>query len=276
MKFTVLLPVYKGDNPNHLQRAIQSVTTDQTLKPTQIVIVVDGPVPCAIKKILKASKKTLADLNIETTIVYLNKNQGLAIALDKGLEYCKYECVARADADDISIPTRFETQIPLMEKYDLIGSNIIEFETNENHTTTVRKMPNTQDEITQTAKLRSPYAHPTVVYKKTQVTQAGGYQHVNKLEDYYLFVRMLMNNIKTINIDQNLVKYRTGSGAYSRRGGFAMLKSELVLQKKFNQIGFTTKKEMLRNIIIRATYRLIPTFIRKIAYTFMVKTNWNR
>ncbi|QPK94533.1 glycosyltransferase [Actinomyces sp. zg-332] len=276
MHFSVLLPVYKGDDATNFARAVDSISLDQTLRPNQVVIVIDGPIPCSIGKVIKDKKELLKSLDIDYFILHLNQNVGLAKALDTGLKYCKFDCVARADADDISVPTRFEEQIQLMDKYDLVGSDIVEFIEDENVTSTLRQMPSGKVQILKAAKIRSPYAHPSVIFKKSLVYKAGGYVNVDKLEDYYLFARMLMLDIETKNISKPLVKYRVGSGAYSRRGGYKMFLSELKLQKEFLKIGFITRKEFVRNVTVRAVYRLIPTFIRKIAYTIMVKTNWSR
>ena len=57
---------------------------------------------------------------------------GLARALDSGLAASSFEVVARMDADDISLPHRFEVQLPLIEAgADLVGSGLIEFREDE-------------------------------------------------------------------------------------------------------------------------------------------------
>lgn len=274
MNFSVLLPVYYADDPVFLRRAIESVTVEQELRPTQVVLVVDGPIGQQLQEVIDEQALVLQAENIDCEIIYLAENRGLATALDCGLAKCKYDVVARADADDISVASRFAKQIPLMRNHDLVGSDIVEFESDEHCTSSIRTMPATCYQIRSVAQLRSPFNHPSVVYNKSVVEKAGGYIEVNKMEDYYLFVRMLMAGARACNINEALVKYRIGSGAYDRRGGLAMFASEVQLQKLFYQIGFTSMAQMVKNLTIRATYRLIPTKIRKIAYGIMLRRSW--
>ncbi len=77
------------------------------------------------------------------------------------------------------------------------------------------------------ARFRDPFNHPTVVYRRRAVVAAGGYQHLNKMEDYWLFVRMIQDGARVANLAEPLVLYRVGAGAYQRRGGTAMLRTEL-------------------------------------------------
>jgi len=72
------------------------------------------------------------------------------------------------------------------------------------------------------------------------------------------------------NLAQPLVYYRVGTGAYARRGGAQLLRSELALQRRFRRVGITTRKEYLRNVAIRGGYRLVPEALRKIAYRRLI------
>jgi hypothetical protein len=62
------------------------------------------------------------------------------------------------------------------------------------------------------------------------------------------------------------VYYRVGEGAYARRGGRALLRSELALQRRFRELGLTTRREYVRNVLVRGGYRLVPEGVRKVAY----------
>ncbi|HNN49096.1 MAG TPA: glycosyl transferase, partial [Marmoricola sp.] len=86
------------------------------------------------------------------------------------------------------------------------------------------------------------------------------------LEDYLLFTRMVTSGAEPANLAEPLVYYRVGAGAYARRGGKALFKSELALQRRFRRLGITTRWEYLRNVGVRAGYRLIPESLRKAAY----------
>lgn len=264
-EFSVLLPVYLGDQAEHFAESVRSVTADQTFRPTELVIVCDGPVSDEVDALLRG----IDDLTggVPTNIVRLAENMGLARALEAGLAACQYDVVGRADADDISVPERFALQVPALveDGLDLVGSAIQELDS-ERGMGAIRPMPLTQEEILAGAAFRDPFNHPSVVYRRSAVAAAGGYQHLNKMEDYWLFARMLQAGARVANLPEVLVHYRVDAGAYHRRGGLEMLRSEWALQRKLREIGFVGTGEFLRNVAVRCGYRLIPTAIRRRAY----------
>lgn len=269
--FTVLMSVYAGDQPAFFQRALESVTREQTRKPNQVVLVVDGPVTAELQETIDAAT-TIAGQPLD--IIFLPENQGLATALETGLNYCENELIARADADDISLPHRFEKQIPLMQEYDLVGAAIAEFTDDETQWGMIRRQPESGAEIAAAARLRSPFNHPTVVFRRTAVYIAGSYEPCERLEDYWLFARMISGGARCYNLPEPLVAYRVGAGAYQRRGGWELFKAEIELQHRFKEIGFTSTPEYVRNLCIRAGYRLIPTGIRQKLYQTVGRNRW--
>lgn len=270
-EFSVLMSVYYGDQPEHFQRALESISKEQTLRPNQIVLVQDGPVTEELQAVIDNA----AEITGQTvTHVTLEENRGLAHALDRGLSYCDYELVARADSDDVSLPHRFATQIPLMENLDILGSAIAEFEADETKWGMIRVLPLTQTEINKVARFRDPFNHPTVVFRKNAVIISGGYEECERLEDYWLFARMLQLGARCANLAEPLVAYRVGSGAYNRRGGKELFKAEIELQKRFYDHGFITKPQFVRNLTIRAGYRLIPSELRKKLYRNIAGSHW--
>ncbi|WP_402466771.1 glycosyltransferase family 2 protein [Isoptericola aurantiacus] len=267
-RFSVLLPVYGGDDPAHLERAFLSVTQDQTLRPDEVVVVRDGPVGAAVAAVLAR----LPELTVvPVTVLPLERNVGLARALATGLEACKHEIVARADADDISRPGRFAVQVPqIVDGYDIVGSAIQEFDDNEHDPGMVR-VPPTGAEIATAARFRDPFNHPSVVYRRSAVSAAGGYQHLDLMEDYLLFSRMIAAGAHAQNVTTPLVLYRVGAGAYARRGGRRLLASELALQRTLHAEGFLTGPQLMRNVVVRAGYRLVPEPVRRAGYRLFVR-----
>ena len=61
------------------------------------------------------------------------------------------------------------------------------------------------------------------------------------MEDYLLFARMVDAGARPANLAEPLVCYRVGAGAYARRGGRELLRSELAVQRRFRQLGITTR-----------------------------------
>ncbi|PJM74331.1 glycosyl transferase family 2 [Bifidobacterium primatium] len=282
------MSVYHGDSLHNLQRAVQSNTIDQTLPPNQVVIVRDGPVDTEIQQYLDTLQTSMheafqsRDLPApEVVVVPLPNNGGLAHALNVGLQHCSHELIARADSDDISLPRRFETMIPCIDSatavspnstYDVAGSAIQEFHGDELRRGIIRRIPAGGAELRRYATLQSPLNHPSVVFRKSAVLRVGGYpEGVGRFEDYLLWEQLLLHNYRIRNLAVPLVLYRVDEGAYERRGGWRMLIAEIRLQRRFLHDRFITPAQFLRNVLIRAVYRLVPSSIRTAGYRLLKK-----
>lgn len=265
--FSLLMPVYHGDRARYIRRALESNTVAQTRPPDQVVIVRDGPLPPDLAQELERS---VTASPVAVTVVELARNSGLATALTTGLAHCTNDVVARADADDVSYPRRFERQLPLIEAgADLVGSAVHEIGDDETPVA-LRRAPVDPAEIAALAKRRNPMSHPSVVFRRSAVEAVGGYLHVPLAEDYWLWVRMLHAGAQVRNVDEPLVGYRVSGGAYERRGGLAIFRADLLLQSRLRAIGYVGFVEWLRNVILRGGYRLMPLRVREAAYRWMV------
>ncbi len=263
-KFSLLLSTYGGDDPTFLREAFVSTVHEQTRRPDEVVLVQDGPVP---DELAETIRDLVATSPVPVRHVAIEDNVGLGPALDRGLEACAHEIVARMDADDVSRPDRFERQLPLVEAgADIVGSGLYEFGRSIDDVVARRTPPTDPDEIRRVIRFRDPFNHPTVVYRKSAVLGAGGYTDMALMEDYLLFTRMVDAGARPANIAEPLVYYRVGAGAYARRGGRQLLRSELALQRRFRDLGITSRSEYLRNVVVRGGYRLVPESVRKVAY----------
>lgn len=261
--FSVLMSVYAGDTAQFFTRSIVSISRDQTLKPNHIVLMQDGPVGAELQRQIDQVDEIAGQ---PVKVVKLAENKGLANALAIGVTHCPDPIIARADADDISLPNRFARQLPLMRDHDLVGAAIAEFSDDEMQWGLVRVHPTECEQITATARFRDPFNHPSVMMRKSMVQAAGNYQECGKMEDYWLFARMIAVGARCANVAEPLVAYRVGAGAYRRRGGKELWDSELTLQRALHRIGFTNSAQYWRNLLVRATYRWIPTPVRRLAY----------
>ena len=262
--FSLLLPVYRGDRADYLARAFQSTVQEQLVRPSEVVVVQDGQIGPELASALERVESTSP---VPVRRLRLKHNVGLAQALQCGLSTCTHEVVARMDADDISLPHRFAVQLPLVEAgADLVGAGMREFGEATPTGGLLRIPPTDPAEIAVEARLRSPFNHPTVIYRRSAVLQAGGYRELPLLEDYWLFTRMIESGSVLANVAEPLVLYRVDAGSYQRRGGMRLLRSELGLQRRLRRDGFTTSPEMLRNIAVRGGYRVIPVALRRSMY----------
>jgi glycosyltransferase involved in cell wall biosynthesis len=263
-RFSLLLPIYHGDVPAYLERSLRSAVNEQQRPPDEVVVVQDGPVTDELAAVVTGFR-TRATLPVQ--VVALQQNVGLGSALEAGLAVCAHEVVARQDADDISLPHRFAVQLPHIEAgADIVGSAMLEFGEREDDVVGRRTPPTDPAAIATYARFHDPFNHPTVVYRRTAVAAAGGYQHLDLLEDYWLFARMIEQGARVANVAEPLVLYRVGAGAYARRGGVALLRSEIELQRRLRREGFLTPAQFVRNVAVRGGYRLVPEGLRTLAY----------
>ena len=129
MKFSVLISVYIKEKPEFLKKALDSIY-NQTLRPDEIVLVKDGILTRELENVISIERKKFENQNIDFVCVQLQKNMGLGIALQKGLEKCQYEYIARMDSDDIAVEDRFEKQADYMRQnsdLSVVGGYIDEF-----------------------------------------------------------------------------------------------------------------------------------------------------
>jgi glycosyltransferase involved in cell wall biosynthesis len=264
LPFSLLLPIYVKDAPEQFELAFTSSVIDQTLRPDEVVIVQDGPVAF---ELAAAVERLMAASPVPVRRVVLERNQGLAAALEIGLDACTHDVVARMDSDDVSMPERFARQLAVLaDGYDLVGTGMFEFVDDPAETTGQRIPPTGRTTIERYARFHDPFNHPTVVYRKAAVRAAGGYQDLGLMEDYWLFGRMILAGARSENIADPLVRYRVGAGAYHRRGGFAQFRAEVRLQLGFRRLGFTSSAQFTRNLAVRGGYRFVPVGVRRVLY----------
>lgn len=223
-KYSVLMSVYYKEKPEYLRASLNSMLT-QTLFPDQIVLVKDGKLTEQLNNLIKEYVDDNEDL---FTVVELEENIGLGKALDHGLKYCRNELVARMDTDDISLPTRCEIQIKeFNEKPDLSlnGTMIDEFYDTPDNIVSSRIVPTEHEEIKKFIRRRSPFNHPTVMFKKSEVIRCGGYGLLRRKQDLDLFSRMINNGCKSSNINQSLLLFRSNKDNFKRRKSWSYCKS---------------------------------------------------
>ena len=272
-RFSVLISVYYKEIPRYLDRALQSITDDQILKPDEIVLIKDGPLTKELDEVIGKFKKKYPNL---FKIVTLEKNYGLGKALNIGLKNCTYELVARMDGDDISKPERFKKQIEIIQKnpkLDIVGSWIDEFieKDEEIIVRSIRKVPETSEEIYQKLKSICAFNHPTVMYRKSKIIEVGSYLQEFVLEDYYLWIRLAMSGANMYNLQESLLNFRITEGTSKRRGGFKLLKSDIKFQKKLYKLSFIDKIEVLGNLVKYFIYRLLPNNFRVIVQKILYR-----
>ncbi|MFT4232373.1 MAG: glycosyltransferase [Leucobacter sp.] len=266
--FSLLLPVYAGDDAGFLGIAFESSVDRQTLRPAEAVIVQDGPVPGALSAELERIE---SESPIPVRIVRLPENRGLAEALNRGLEACACPIVARMDADDVSKPERFARQWELLQRgYDLVGTGMEEFESDPDAPSGTRIPPVGAQRIRDHARTHNPFNHPTMMYRVAALDRVGRYEPFGKMEDYWLGVRLIDSGARVENIAEPLLGYRVGAGAFGRRGGWAEARTEWRLQRELLRMGFVTRAQYLRNVVMKGAYRLLPAGVKRVLFRGLI------
>ena len=266
MKFSVLMSIYEKEQPEFLVECLESLN-NQTMKATETVLVEDGPLPQALLDIIEKYRKSLLIVSIK-----LEKNVGLAVALNEGLKACSYNLVARMDTDDISLPSRFKKQISFMHLNPNITASSAALEEFDEYgfVFSTRNLPEKHADLVVFAKTRSPISHAAAVFSKNAVLQVGGYPLFKRSQDVALWSLLIMKGYKIANLPDKLFLVRAGAD-FMARNGLKNFKSEFLVSKFQYEIGFLTKFEFLRNILIRLTIAILPTLLKKVLYSYAKK-----
>ena len=272
-KYSVLMSLYYKEKPEFLKQAIRSMI-DQTIKPDEIVIVYDGKLTPELYQTMDEFINKFPEL---FTIIENKKNIGLGLSLNRGLEVCRNEFIARMDTDDISLLDRCEKQLNLFKKnsnLDICSGYIDEFIGEPGNIVSTRCVPKNNEEIYEYIKKRCPINHPAAMFKKKSVINAGGYLDCFWNEDYYLWIRMYEKKAIFANIDNPLVLVRIGKEMYQRRGGKKYFKSEIFLQNYMLKKKIINYHTYILNIIKRFIVQiLLPSKIRGIVFRKYARRN---
>lgn len=269
--FSVLVPVYFKENPKYVDECLASLFT-QTLLPSEIVLVKDGKVSAEIESVIEKYIRRQHGL---LKVVALEKNSGMATALNEGIKACSHEWIARMDSDDVCTPDRFEKQFSFLQKNPevrVLGSCIAEYDEDMRKKIAERKVPELNDEIVRYAQYRSPVNHMTVIFRKTDVQEAGLYQHIDKrtnIEDYVLWCTLIRNGHIFHNLQENLVHARTGINMISKRGGWSYFSVEYKYLKMLKKQHFFKGINFYKNVMIRFAVRLLPQRLIAVAYSLI-------
>lgn len=262
--YSVLMSLYKKEKPEYLRLAIDSIL-NQTVSPDEITIVKDGLLTPELDAVLEEYSKKSDVFNI----VGYEKNRGLGLALNYGLEHCRNELVARMDTDDIAKPDRCEKQLKKFEEnpdLSLLGSSVDEFYSDPEHVVSRRVIPTSHKEIYEFAKRRSAFNHPTVMYKRSKVLGLGGYGNLRRNQDVDLFGRMLYSGLIAGNIEESLLFFRSNDDLAKRRKSWENTKSYIDTIKKFWKMGYSSFSDYAMIAVAQTSMFLMPVKLQHLVY----------
>jgi cellulose synthase/poly-beta-1,6-N-acetylglucosamine synthase-like glycosyltransferase len=268
--YSVLISLYAKESTEYLHESMDSIFA-QTVEPEQIVVVKDGVLTPELDYMLDTY--AAAHKGLFTFVTYPN-NHGLWYALGRGIAACRNELVMRMDVDDWSATIRAEEQLKVFLKhpeFGCVGTSVVEFVGDTSNPVALVDLPENHKEILKFGRKRCPYRHPSLMYRKSAVEKAGGYQQMPYFEDYDLYMRLSSSGCQFYNIQKPLVYMRTSPEFYARRGGVPYLKCMLQFERACLQRGNISIGDYLTTTIPHAIVCLMPNTLRSFVYAHFLR-----
>lgn len=252
--FSVILCVYAGDDASWFRDAFESLV-HQSVPPAEIVLVVDGPVPEVLEQAIGNCLQ-----HPVCRVIRLPENRGHGLARAAAVEACRCDLVALMDADDLSLPDRFQKQLGAFDKEPelaVLGGQIGEFEHTKEKILGYRRVQLSHEAIFRDMKRRCPMNQVTVMLRKSALIAAGGYRDRYCNEDYDLWIRMAQAGCRFRNLPEPLVLVRVGAEMYRRRSGWRYFCSEAAIQRTLRKQGYIGTGRYIWNLLLRFGMQLL-------------------
>jgi glycosyltransferase involved in cell wall biosynthesis len=262
---SVLICVYAKDDPEAFREAYESILSQNEL-PDEIVLVLDGPIGQNLEIQAQEFLNQAAFSKIKFKTIRLKYNVGHGKARMAGLMECQSEYVAICDADDINKFDRFYKQKTYLDdnpSISVVGSQIVEIDHLTKQEIGRKTVPFSFYDLQKYMRYRCPLNQMSVMFKKSDVLAAGGYQDFYHNEDYFLWIRMFLKGYKFENLPDFLVLARVNGEFYDRRGGWKYFLSEFKIQKILLSKRINNPIIFIFNLAIRAVLQvLLPAKLR--------------
>lgn len=231
----VIMSIYKNDRLEFVKLAVESIL-GQTYKDFDFYIQFDGVIDVYVEVYLRGLKDKRIKISARS------ENKGLAYSLNEMLQIVLpqgYEYIARMDADDISMPDRFEKQLAYLYTHpevECLGTWAIEI--NSKGEEYYRKqMPETHEECNKMFRKRDCMIHPTVMYRRSYIEKAGLYALDTYFgEDTMMWAQGFKAACVFANVPEYLLQFRLDDNFFERRRGWKHAKSIFILRHRVNKI----------------------------------------
>ena len=265
MTISVIMSVYKTEEPKYFEEALKSIWDDQSRKPEQIVLVEDGPLTNGLSAVITRWKEKLGGV---LCVCKNETNLGLTKSLNVALNHVTSDLVARMDSDDRSDPRRFERQEAYFESYpdvDIVGGALQEFD-EEHENLNIRHYPLTHEEAIKYIMKASPLAHPAVMMRMKMFHEGLKYDERFRMsQDIQLWFDAIMKGYHIGNIPEVVLYFRRAGDVFKRRSRVkAKNEFKIYMNGIYRMHGLWTTA--YRYPIARYIFRNLPTPIVKWIY----------
>lgn len=231
-RVSVIMGIYNGEKT--MRRAIDSIVS-QTYTDWELIICDD----CSNDNTYKIASE-YAENDKRIKVIRNETNMRLAYSLNHCLSVAQGEYIARMDDDDVCMPERFEKQVEYLDAHPemaVVGSTVIVFD--ENGDLGVRGL-GTEYPIRTLNKLTIPFAHPTIMMRKTVYDLLGGYTvspETLRAEDLDMWYRFRLEKLDGYVIQEPLLRYYVPIEAYKKRSVKAAKGMVKIKKKYFKPLG---------------------------------------
>lgn len=265
MTISVIMSVYKTEEPKFFEEALKSIWDDQKRKPEQIVLVEDGPLTDGLSAVITHWKEKLGGV---LCVCKNETNLGLTKSLNVALNHVTSDLVARMDSDDRSDPRRFERQEAYFESHpdvDIVGGALQEFD-EEHECLNVRNYPLTHEEAIKYIMKASPLAHPAVMMRMKMFQEGLKYDERFRMsQDIQLWFDAIIKGYHIGNIPEVVLYFRRAGDVFKRRSRVkAKNEFKIYMNGIYRMHGLWTTA--YRFPIARYIFRNLPTPIVKWIY----------
>ncbi|WP_322518123.1 glycosyltransferase [Rhodopseudomonas palustris] len=205
---SVILPVRDGQR--WLREAVDSVLA-QTLTDLELLVIDDGSTD-ATPAILEEARG-----RDPRVVVLPQQREGLVAALNRGLTQARAPLIARLDADDVALPERLARQCDYLHAHPdvvLLGgwAEIID----AHGALSGRQMRPGPERLRETLAKKSPFIHPTVMFRAEAARRVGGYRAAFEAGEDYDFWLRLADIGEIAILPEVLIRYREHGGSVTR------------------------------------------------------------
>lgn len=264
LKLGVLMSVYCGDDPPLLERALESIVSQEGISPGQIrtYLGVDGPIPASLQVVIERYRPSFYKL------IFFEHNRGLVHVLNDLIRVREdEEYFFRMDADDVSAPQRFSHQVTYMQTHpdvDILGTDMIEVNTTEGGERIVRFATCPRDARRSIAR-RVPVAHPTVCFRARVFDRVPQYPEVQLNEDIAMWFACLEAGLIFDNLHEPLYRFTIGPDFWRRRSVLKAWSECLAYTRGIWALDGLTWNYVFP--ILRLLVRLSPGSVQRLAYS---------
>ena len=227
---TILLPIFNASG--FLLRSLQNL--GEIAGPEDEILVINDGSTDLSQEILEKFQKNDKRFN-----VYNREHQGLVGSLNFGIENARNDFIARADVDDYYEIHRIDVQVKFLEENPEIHAVFCDFEMVDVSGSSLGKFPSAISPALTAFSLVSSQrtAHPSVMYRKTAILDAGGYSEEDfPAEDLALWLRLIEKG-KIASIPQQFLKYTVHRNSITSSHRKSMIMKSLALRKRFANEG---------------------------------------